>query len=224
MISVKPNSISKIVRVHRVDIEESAKIALQTHWEFEEIDEQTIRMYENNWDDSVRYLAEAMIEDFYPSEDRTELEIKCPPEGFLDTTFLPLTDTLYRIVDEDTIDERLVGYRRCATFLKENPRVFGEYLNVKDIETGILPNMWLITSLACIAEVSANPNLIKSLFPVDSQTFSHMGVYKVQLFKNGEWTTVLIDDYIPCYRNGGPAYSQYGYFPNQFPILFNFVA
>lgn len=30
----------------------------------------------------------------------------------------------------------------------------------------------------------------------------------MRLCKNGEWTNVIIDDYFPCYPNGGPIFSR----------------
>ena len=35
-----------------------------------------------------------------------------------------------------------------------------------------------------------------------------MGIYKIRLCKNGEWIVVTVDDYIPCYYNGGPMFSR----------------
>ena len=35
-----------------------------------------------------------------------------------------------------------------------------------------------------------------------------MGIYKVRICKNGEWIVVTVDDYIPCFYNGGPMFSR----------------
>lgn len=37
--------------------------------------------------------------------------------------------------------------------------------------------------------------------------YNEEGVYRVKLCKNGEWTTVTIDDYFPCYPDGGPIFT-----------------
>jgi len=34
------------------------------------------------------------------------------------------------------------------------------------------------------------------------------GLYRVKLCKNGEWSIVTIDDYFPCYPDGGPIFSK----------------
>lgn len=34
-----------------------------------------------------------------------------------------------------------------------------------------------------------------------------MGFYKVRICKNGEWVVVTVDDFFPCYVNGGPIFT-----------------
>ena len=48
---------------------------------------------------------------------------------------------------------------------------------------------------------------MQNLF-VESRILSRVGVYKVRLCKNGYWQTITLDDYFPCYVNGGPIYSR----------------
>ena len=41
-----------------------------------------------------------------------------------------------------------------------------------------------------------------------SRTKSEAGIYKLRFCKNGQWTTVTIDDQIPCKVDKGPIYSR----------------
>ena len=35
-----------------------------------------------------------------------------------------------------------------------------------------------------------------------------LGIYRVKLCKNGEWQTITVDDYFPCYAKSGPLFSS----------------
>ena len=60
-----------------------------------------------------------------------------------------------------------------------------------------------MSALACLAE---RPSLIERLF-VTKEVNQH-GIYRVKLCKNGEWVTVTIDDYFPCFPLGEPLFSR----------------
>ena len=38
--------------------------------------------------------------------------------------------------------------------------------------------------------------------------YNEEGIYRVKLCKNGEWHSVTIDDYFPCYIDGGPVFAN----------------
>jgi calpain-15 len=50
------------------------------------------------------------------------------------------------------------------------------------------------------------PWLIERLFV--SKIYNEEGVYRVKICKNGEWQSITIDDYFPCYPDGGPIFSS----------------
>ncbi len=50
------------------------------------------------------------------------------------------------------------------------------------------------------------PQLVERLFI--SKTLSEEGFYRLKLCKHGEWTEVVVDDYFPCFPNGGPIFSR----------------
>ena len=84
-------------------------------------------------------------------------------------------------------------------------KVFLGGIEPNDIRQGMLSDCWFLCALSAIAEF---PHLVKNLFLEESQTVSPHGVYKLRLCKNGQWQTVTVDDYFPCWPGGGPAYSR----------------
>ena len=221
MISVPPSSKSTPVVVKRQLVDSSARIALQTSWEFMDIDESVVRKQEEVWDQTILDQLTAksdLLSSISVTETRQAIEGKCGETGFLDVEFPPLSRFLYKgdEEEENSRDSKLLSFRRCSDYSRDNakndasapsPSVLTSRLDASDIVLGLIPDSWLITSLASLTANPATENLIKSLFPEDFQSYSAAGVYIVRLFKNGEWITVLLDDFFPCFPKGGPAYS-----------------
>ncbi|CAE7188437.1 CAPN15, partial [Symbiodinium microadriaticum] len=59
---------------------------------------------------------------------------------------------------------------------------------------GAVGDCWFLSALAVIAE---RPDLILRLFRGETTT-QRSGRYEVQLFLEGKWTTVVVDDQLPC--------------------------
>ena len=139
-----------------------------------------------------------------------EVEAKCRSKrvNFLDLDYPPLEASLYA---KSAIDGRLLSDGRPITFRRPNDFMDGEYdvflggIEPNDIRQGMLSDCWFLCALSAIAEF---PHLVKNLFLEESQTVSPHGVYKLRLCKNGQWQTVTVDDYFPCWPGGGPAYSR----------------
>lgn len=85
----------------------------------------------------------------------------------------------------------------------KDPTIFYDAIDPSDIKQGCLGNCWTMCALASIAE---RPSLIERLFV--TKEINSNGIYRVKLCKNGEWVTVTIDDFFPCYPLGGPLFSR----------------
>ena len=60
--------------------------------------------------------------------------------------------------------------------------------------------------MCALASLAERPALVERLFV--TREINPAGVYRVKLCKNGEWVTVTVDDYFPCYPEGGPIFSR----------------
>jgi len=140
-----------------------------------------------------------------------ELNIK-----FVDLDFLPsdnsLIDSRY---DENLRNfiEYVIHWRHPEDFLKnelnENTdislRIFNKDKEPEpnDIRQGLIPCNHLDSALSSLAE---KYNLIKRLFK--TELYNDCGIYQLKLCINGEWITVVIDDYFPCIPLSTPLVTQ----------------
>ena len=122
---------------------------------------------------------------------------------YIDINFPPKNSSIYKELDQEPYDQ-LVHWRRPYDFYHfesqeayREPRIFGDSIEPYDIKEGQLNSGWLVSALATLAE---KPALIERLF-ITKQVNS-LGIYRVKLCKNGEWVTVTVDDYFPCYPMG----------------------
>lgn len=100
--------------------------------------------------------------------------------------------------------QNVVHWRRPVEFMSKTKPIemFSEGIDPNDIKQGSLADCWILSAAACLAE---RPKLIERLFI--TKEVNDMGLYKIRLCKNGEWVVVTVDDYIPCFYNGGPMFS-----------------
>eukprot|EP01017_Pseudomicrothorax_dubius_P043528 TRINITY_DN7268_c0_g4_i1.p1 TRINITY_DN7268_c0_g4~~TRINITY_DN7268_c0_g4_i1.p1 ORF type:complete len:818 (-),score=145.97 TRINITY_DN7268_c0_g4_i1:98-2551(-) len=130
---------------------------------------------------------------------------------FIDPEFPPIEQSVFGIDFDPSTYETLIHWRRPYDFVEQmdpttgyaEPRIFDETIEPSDVKPGALANTWFICAVAILAE---RPPLIDRLFI--TKELNPQGVYRLKLCKNGEWITVTVDDYFPCYPQGGPIYTR----------------
>ena len=83
------------------------------------------------------------------------------------------------------------------------PQVFYKKIEPNDIKQGKLGDCWFMCALSSLAE---RPELVERLFI--TKNYNEEGLYRIKICKNGDWQVVTVDDYFPCYPNGGPIFSR----------------
>ncbi|KAK5638894.1 hypothetical protein RI129_013189 [Pyrocoelia pectoralis] len=126
---------------------------------------------------------------------------------YVDETFPPAPSSLYYFPQDDTgID---VKWRRLRDTVvndcdKNLPwTVFRNPLPSDILQGCLLKNCWLLSALAVLVE---RKELIGTVLL--THQLCPQGVYQVRLCKDGHWTTVLIDDFVPCDKWGQLLYCE----------------
>jgi len=143
------------------------------------------------------------------STEALENQLKLADITFVDIDFPPIDSSIYN-KSNDTPFDVVIHWRKPEEFMTVDyhqgllePSIFYESIEPNDIRQGSLGNAWFLSALATLAE---RPALIERLFI--SKEVNKYGVYKVRLCKNGEWVTITIDNFFPCYPEGGPIFSR----------------
>lgn len=206
-VSMRPQTQSVKVKLVKVDDSQPYEIALSTGWEYEEHDELTHDEYKSKWDDTIEYLMATHTPkiELPVDKSRDELERLLGEHEFVDKSFPPKNSTLFQISRKGNRPSvKTLAFRRPSQF-SALPTVFGDKIAPDDVILGSLPDVWLISTLANLADF---PPLVMSIFPEGFRNTSERGIYKVNLFQCGLKTSIILDDFFPCYLNAGPAYSR----------------
>ena len=128
----------------------------------------------------------------------------------VDSEFAPRDASLFSPMVDTSNFDTVIHWRRPEEFMeldadptKKRPTVFYDTVDPSDVKQGVLGDGWFCSAVASIAE---RPSLVERLFV--TKDYSPNGVYRLKLCKNGEWVTITIDDYFPCFPLGGPIFSK----------------
>lgn len=71
-----------------------------------------------------------------------------------------------------------------------------------DINQGMLGDCWLLAAIASLTQEEKLMNKVLDLDNLDDfSSSSYCGAFKFNVWQDGEWTEVIIDDRLPTYRN-----------------------
>ncbi len=174
-----------------------------------EKDEQNLK---NHIEEAEKKLKNIPFEFLTPEEVNNQLNnlnIK-----FIDLDFQPIDNSVINVKYDENLKnflEFINHWRHPSEFINnefnENKdsdlslRIFNKDKEPEpnDIKQGLIPCNHLDSALSSLAE---KYNLIKRLFK--TEFYNENGIYQIKLCINGEWTTVVIDDYFPCIPLSSP--------------------
>jgi len=120
-------------------------------------------------------------------------------EFFIDPDFPPLNSSLFDTPERAHTDNAI--WRRARDFAEDIHVI--DVVDPNDIDQGELGDCWILSSIAALSE---HPDRIAKI--IVTKRVNMVGVYQVELCINGLWERITLDEYFPCYPQGGPKYTK----------------
>ena len=120
-----------------------------------------------------------------------------------DADFPPVLSSLYD-PDLDECDVKTYKsfvWKRFKDIYRD-PAIFRDGIEPNDIKQGALGDCYFLAVLSSLAEF---PKRVEALFY--TKEINNAGIYLVKFFINGNETPVIVDDYLPCTKDGKPAFA-----------------
>ncbi|PRP83981.1 hypothetical protein PROFUN_08665 [Planoprotostelium fungivorum] len=139
---------------------------------------------------------------------------KCEAEGskYVDPDFPCSETSLYKNTKQPPQGWPKITEWKRITDICVAPVMFADGIEPGDIIQGALGDCWF---LGAVSVCAARPDLLLKCIP--ESTINPYGVYEFKFFKNGNWTSVIIDDFIPLSK-GRPAFAS-GHNPNEVWVM-----
>ncbi|KAG8343706.1 putative calpain-like cysteine peptidase [Trypanosoma vivax] len=127
--------------------------------------------------------------------------------AYIDCSFPPCDQSIFR-PGVDSFKLRSLPWRRPEEYIPRDQldevRLFRHKILPSHVTQGDIGNSYFASAVACLAEV---PDKVRDLFrhPVSAthgKSERSVGAYWVTLNYNGWWCPVVVDDYLPAYREG----------------------
>lgn len=216
-ITIGPDETSSKLTIKQIDAKKGGSLSMALSCVIEKPGKEYVAKLAVAEKKRLKKLVSEAIEAFPPQVVRSasisDIENRCKThaKSFIDVSFPPTDTSLFATLDHpdgaptESTSASIVWRRPCE-FMSQNTsnlKLFDGGIEPADIKQGLLGNCWMMCALSSLAEY---PTLVEKLFV--QKEYNPNGIYQVNLWKNGEWSTVTIDDYFPCYPGEGPIYSH----------------
>ncbi|XP_055959523.1 calpain-5 [Patella vulgata] len=134
----------------------------------------------------------------YKNQDYDALKKESKEKGtlFIDTEFPPDDRSLFYTPNK----MQGVVWKRPKQIC-DNPKLFVEGASSGDVSQGRLGNCWFVAACSCLAQEKEIWNKVipdsKEQEWSDEKPENYQGIFKFQFWRYGEWTEVVIDDFLP---------------------------
>ena len=129
-------------------------------------------------------------------------------DKYEDEQFRQNSEQIYRHkFFDDKIDDKLKNLKKWISItdnLVDEASIQRYLPKVDDFSQGFLGDCWLAAALLCL--VNAQPTFILNIVPEKEFDKQTKKILWSMLCLNGKWSSIVIDDYFPCYDDGRLAF------------------